>query len=123
MAKKESIKKVLELVFLKFPRKAPVTPTDFALLIDLWTEGYQALPDEILLKAARKFCLETTRIFDNDCPFAMIRETATIANRPPAPANVVPIRPFTPEEIARNKAKIDEILRKVSGGMAYVPNS
>jgi hypothetical protein len=76
MATQETVKKIFGLVFFKFPGRRPATEGDGKLALQIWSEIYKTISDPELMSAAARFIAETTKIYPDDDPFAMIRELA-----------------------------------------------
>lgn len=117
MASENAVKEAMAMIFLHYSRKRPPTQKAYDLLENIWTEGYQAISDEILIQAARKFVIEDTEIFDNQNPFARVRELALLLQKKKTPDNVVPLNSVTPEMKERNIQRINEILSGLNHGI------
>lgn len=76
MATRETVRKVFALIFFKFPGRRPPTESDIGLAMNIWAEIYKHISDAELMAAASRFIAETTKIYPDDDPFAMIRELA-----------------------------------------------
>jgi len=76
MATRETVRKVFALIFFKFPGRRPSTESDIGLAMNIWAEIYKQISDAELMAAASRFVAETTKIYPDDDPFAMIRELA-----------------------------------------------
>lgn len=76
MATRETVRKVFALIFFKFPGRRPPTESDAGLAMNIWAEIYKQISDAELMAAASRFIAETTKIYPDDDPFAMIRELA-----------------------------------------------
>ena len=76
MATRETVRKVFALIFFKFPGRRPPTESDVVLAMNIWAEIYKQISDAELMAAASRFIAETTKIYPDDDPFAMIRELA-----------------------------------------------
>lgn len=76
MATQETVKKIFGLVFFKFPGRRPATEGDGKLALQIWSEIYKTISDPELMSAAARYIAETTKIYPDDDPFAMIRELA-----------------------------------------------
>ncbi len=76
MATRETVRKVFALIFFKFPGRRPPTESDIGLAMNIWAEIYKQISDAELMAAASRFVAETTKIYPDDDPFAMIRDLA-----------------------------------------------
>jgi hypothetical protein len=76
MATQDAVRKVFALIFFKFPGRRPPTESDVKLAMQIWAEIYKHISDAELMAAASRFIAETTKIYPDDDPFAMIRELA-----------------------------------------------
>ena len=76
MATQDTVRKVFALIFFKFPGRRPPTEGDVKLATQIWAEIYKQISDAELMAAASRFIAETTKIYPDDDPFAMIRELA-----------------------------------------------
>lgn len=81
MATPQTVKSVFGLVFVKFPGRRPDVSTperkaEFELFFNLWVESYRDIPDQRLMTSAARFMRETTKLYPDDDPFAMIHQLA-----------------------------------------------
>lgn len=85
MASPDTTSKVFALVYTAFPSRKPNVSTpdkaaEFGLTLNLWSESYRDVPDQRLMAAAARFVRETSKLYPDDNPFAMILAMATPPN-------------------------------------------
>ena len=76
MATAEAVKKIFAMVFFKFPSRRPHTKEEGEIALKAWCKIYNRLPDDVLMQAAERFYSETTKLYPDDDPFAMINRIA-----------------------------------------------
>ncbi len=76
MATAETVKRIFAMVFFKFPGRRPRTHEEGEIALKAWCKIYNRLPDDALIRAADRFYAETTKLYPDDDPFAMINRIA-----------------------------------------------
>lgn len=76
MATVATVKKIFAMVFFKFPSRRPRTHEEGEIALKAWCKIYNRLPDDALMQAAERFYAETTKLYPDDDPFAMINRIA-----------------------------------------------
>jgi len=76
MATAETVKRIFAMVFFKFPGRRPRTHEEGEIALKAWCKIYSRLPDDALIQAADRFYAETTKLYPDDDPFAMINRIA-----------------------------------------------
>ena len=76
MATVETVKRIFAMVFFKFPSRRPHTKEEGEIALKAWCKIYNRLPDDVLMQAAERFYSETTKLYPDDDPFAMINRIA-----------------------------------------------
>jgi hypothetical protein len=76
MATVDTVKKMFAMVFFKFPSRRPHTKEEGEIALKAWCKIYNRLPDDALIQAAERFYAETTKLYPDDDPFAMINRIA-----------------------------------------------
>lgn len=76
MATVETVKRIFAMVFFKFPSRRPHTKEEGEIALKAWCKIYNRLPDDVLTQAAERFYAETTKLYPDDDPFALINRIA-----------------------------------------------
>ena len=79
MASLETVQKVFAMVFFKFPSRRAANKEEGEIAFKVWADIYAPIPDADLMNAATRFYAETTKIYPDDDPFAIIRQIAAPA--------------------------------------------
>jgi hypothetical protein len=76
MATSDEVKQLFAMVFFKFPSRRPRTKEEGEIAMKAWCKIYEPIPGRLLLQAAERFYAETTKLYPDDDPFAMINRIA-----------------------------------------------
>lgn len=76
MATIETVKRIFAMVFFKFPSRRPRNHEEGEIALKAWCKIYNRIPDDVLTRAAERFYAETTKLYPDDDPFAMINRIA-----------------------------------------------
>ena len=76
MATAEEVKRIFAMVFFKFPGRRPRTKEEGEIAMKSWCKIYEHIPGRLLLQAAERFYAETTKLYPDDDPFAIIKRMA-----------------------------------------------
>lgn len=76
MATLDEVKQLFAMVFFKFPSRRPRTKEEGEIALKAWGKIYEPIPGKLLLQAAERFYAETTKLYPDDDPFAIIKRMA-----------------------------------------------